>query len=67
MPHLDANALSTDPSGMEFLADVLDVSPAADRACWGAFDPKLRASTVPNGFDNEPNGQRCSELVSEPA
>lgn len=67
MPHLDANALSIDPDGMEFLASVLDVAPVAPRP-WGAFDVKPNAaSSLAAGFEADANRARYSELVSEPA
>ena len=66
MPHLDANALADDPEGMEFLREVLDVSPSAPRP-WGAFEVKPLAVTPQRNLEAEINRPRRLALVPEAA
>lgn len=41
MPHLDAGTLTDDPKGLEFLAEVLEVSADHPAPCWTASEPDL--------------------------
>ena len=67
MPHLDANALTSDPDGIEFLRGVLEV-PVETSASRSAFDPFSRSRKRPQKrVDTEINRPRRAAAVTEAA
>lgn len=67
MPHLDANALTDDPKGLEFLGQVIDVQ--ADRAApqWIAAETVLVMPDTVVAKVAMPLGRKRAAVVPEAA